>query len=72
MSTYYFVIVGHNDNPIYEKEFSTVNKELRVSIAWRERWDRGFSTALCFYSPTEGGSPTSQPVYSPCCPRSGG
>lgn len=31
MSTYYFVIVGHNDNPIYEKEFSTVNKELRVS-----------------------------------------
>ncbi|KAH8364190.1 hypothetical protein KR084_003479 [Drosophila pseudotakahashii] len=30
MSTYYFVIVGHNDNPIYEKEFSTVNKELRV------------------------------------------
>lgn len=30
MSTYYYVIVGHNDNPIYEKEFSTVNKELRV------------------------------------------
>ena len=30
MSTYYFVIVGHNDNPIYEKEFSTVNKEQRV------------------------------------------
>lgn len=47
MSTYYFVIVGHNDNPIYEKEFSTVNKELRVSIAKRERaGDGGFSTAL--------------------------
>lgn len=30
MSTYYFVIVGQNDNPIYEKEFSTLNKELRV------------------------------------------
>ncbi|ALC43180.1 l-3-72Dh [Drosophila busckii] len=29
MSTYYFAIVGHNDNPIYEKEFSTVNKEQR-------------------------------------------
>lgn len=72
MSTYYFVIVGHNDNPIYEKEFSTVNKELRVSRAREREGDRGFSTALRFYSTAEGGSSTSQPVYSPCCSRFGG
>jgi len=47
MSTYYFVIVGHNDNPIYEKEFSTVNKELRVCIPSRNH----IATAQPIFNP---------------------
>lgn len=52
MSTYYFVIVGHNDNPIYEKEFSTVNKELRVS---REKieWGSEVSQLHCVSTPPQ-------------------
>lgn len=65
--SYYFAIVAHNDNPIFEMDYVNTNKEIKVSSLFDSLASVSLKTTHLIL---ERGPQTSQSVHSTCSPGS--